>query len=125
MIVFMHHPPHAIGFPGMDRIALRNGDEFYRLIVGYGNVRHVVAGHVHRTVSGSFRGIPFSIFKSPVHQQPMDLLSCDTSLSVGEPAAYGILLLTSDGVIAHTEDYELASAATARRERRSGSSTPG
>ena len=115
----MHHPPHPTGFPGMDRIALRNGDEFHRLIRRHGNVRHIVAGHVHRTVSGSFRGVPFSIFKSPVHQQPMDLRACDTSLSVDEPAAYGILLLTPDGVIAHTEDYELAGGSAPRTESRS------
>jgi hypothetical protein len=32
----------------------------------------------------------------------------DTSLSVDEPAAYGILLLRPDGVLVHTEDYEIA-----------------
>lgn len=119
VIVFMHHPPHATGFPGMDRIGLHDGDDFFRHIARHGNVRHIVAGHVHRTVSGSFRGIPFSIFKSPVHQQPMDLRSLDSSLSVDEPAAYGILLLGPESVIVHTEDYEIASRSTPQREPRS------
>ena len=66
------------------------------------------AGHVHRTISGSYRGLPFSVFKSPVHQQPMSFDSDDHSLSVDEPAAYGIVFLREQGVLVHTEDYEIS-----------------
>ena len=106
--IFMHHPPHDVGFPGMDEIKLMNDAAFYELVQRHGNVRHIFAGHIHRTISGSSRGIPFSIFKSPVHQQPMDLDRADCSLSVAEPAAYGIILLQDDGALVHTEDYEIA-----------------
>jgi hypothetical protein len=34
--------------------------------------------------------------------------TADASLSVDEPAAYGIALVTGDGVLVHTEDYEIA-----------------
>lgn len=107
-LIFMHHPPHVSGFAGMDMIRLINEDDFYALVKRHGNVRHIFAGHVHRTISGSSRGIPFSIFKSPVHQQPMPFDTADASLSVDEPAAYGIALVTGDGVLVHTEDYEIA-----------------
>jgi hypothetical protein len=63
---------------------------------------------VHRTIGGSHRGIPFSIFKSPVHQQPMPFDTPDTSLSVDEPAAYGIVVVTPEGLQVHNEDYEIA-----------------
>jgi Icc protein len=106
--LFMHHPPHPVGFAGMDGIALQNGDAFYEVVFRYRNVRHLVAGHVHRTISGSFRGLPFSIFKSTVDQQPMDFGLTDTSVSVAEPGAYGILLFSPDGVVAHTDDFELS-----------------
>ena len=108
--IFMHHPPHDIGFPGMDEIKLKNGAAFYDLIGRFGNVRHIVAGHVHRTISGAHRGVAYSVFKSPCHQQPMNLDSHDLSLSVDEPAAYGILLTTPHGMIVHTEDYQIAVA---------------
>jgi hypothetical protein len=36
----------------------------------------------------------------------------DTTLSVDEPGAYGIVLLRPDGVLVHTEDYEIASPGT-------------
>jgi 3',5'-cyclic-AMP phosphodiesterase len=108
VLIFMHHPPHASGFTGIDMIRLINEEEFYALVKRHGNVRHIFAGHVHRTISGSSRGIPFSIFKSPVHQQPMPFDLPDASLSVDEPAAYGIAVVTDDGVLVHTEDYEIA-----------------
>nr|WP_316657100.1 phosphodiesterase [uncultured Gellertiella sp.] len=111
VLIFMHHPPHETGFAGMDRIRLRNGPDFYEVLARHGNVRHIIAGHVHRTISGSHRGIPFSIFKSPVHQQPMPFDTLDTSSSVDEPGAYGILVVTPNGLQVHTEDFEIAGRA--------------
>jgi 3',5'-cyclic AMP phosphodiesterase CpdA len=106
--IFMHHPPHPTGFAGMDAIALSNGDAFYALLARFPNVRHIVAGHVHRTINGSHKGIGFSVFKSTCHQQPLVFSAEDTSLSVDEPAAYGLLVLQQDGVLVHTEDYEIS-----------------
>ncbi|WP_275788145.1 2', 3'cyclic nucleotide phosphodiesterase SpdA [Pararhizobium gei] len=108
VLLFMHHPPHATGFSGMDMIRLTNEVEFYDVVKRRGNVLHIFAGHVHRTISGSSRGIGFSVFKSPVHQQPMPFDTPDTSLSVDEPAAYGIAVMTDTGILVHTEDYEIA-----------------
>lgn len=107
-LVFMHHPPHKTGFTGMDIIRLINEDAFYETAHRHGNVRHIFAGHVHRTINGSHRGIPYSIFKSPVHQQPMPFDTPNPSLSVDEPAAYGIVVITDHGLQVHNEDYEIA-----------------
>ena len=108
VLLFMHHPPHAVGFNGMDGIRLRDEPAFFDVLARHRNVRHIFAGHIHRTISGSVRGIPFSIFKSPVHQQPMTFNSADTSLSVAEPGAYGIVFATDHSVLVHTEDYTLS-----------------
>ncbi|QRM54073.1 phosphodiesterase [Sinorhizobium sp. BG8] len=108
VLIFMHHPPHRTGFVGMDAIRLGNERQFYDIVLRHGNVRHIFAGHVHRTIGGSHRGIPFSIFKSPCHQQPMPFESPNPSLSVDEPGAYGIVVLTDHGLQVHTEDYEIA-----------------
>ena len=64
---------------------------FRSVLKSHGNVRHIIAGHIHRTINGSVRGIPFSIFKSPVHQQPMTFDSEDASLSVAEPGSRALL----------------------------------
>lgn len=106
--ILMHHPPHATGFANMDAIMLENGPAFYDLLARYPVVRHIVCGHVHRTISGSHRGIAFTVFKSTAHQQPGIFGDDDSSLSVDEPAAYGLLQIGTRGVTAHSEDFELA-----------------
>ncbi len=112
--ILMHHPPHATGFANMDAIMLENGPAFYDLLVRYPVVRHIVCGHVHRTISGSHRGIAFTVFKSTAHQQPGIFGDDDSSLSVDEPAAYGLLQIGPEGVTAHSEDFELATARPVR-----------
>lgn len=112
--ILMHHPPHPTGFANMDAIMLENGPAFYDLLVRYPVVRHIVCGHVHRTISGSHRGIAFTVFKSTAHQQPGIFDDEDSSLSVDEPAAYGLLQISPDGVTAHSEDFELAGAQPVR-----------
>jgi Icc protein len=104
-LVFAHHPPHAVGLPGMDAIALRNGNDLLDRLRT--TPAHLFCGHVHRTISGQARGVAFTMFKSTCHQAPLDLIRADSTLSIAEPAAYGLLLLTEAGVIAHSEDVGL------------------
>lgn len=110
VLVFLHHPPHAVGFPGMDGIRLRNGAELLALLKEYPNVAHFFSGHVHRTISGSVDGLGFSMFKSPAYQMPFDLVGANAAVSTPEPGAYGIVLLYENSVIAHTEDFQIAEA---------------
>ena len=105
-IVCIHHPPFDTGIPGMDRIKLADGDAFLDLLAGHGNL-HLICGHVHRTMSGSTRGVPWSMFKSPCHQGVLDLISPNSHLSTDEPGAYGLALLMQDGVVIHSEDVGL------------------
>jgi Icc protein len=104
-LVFAHHPPHAVGLPGMDAIALKNGDDLLDRLRT--TPAHLFCGHIHRTISGQARGVAFTMFKSTCHQAPLDLIRPDSTLSVAEPAAYGLLLLSEGGVIAHSEDIGL------------------
>lgn len=106
-LVFAHHPPFDTGLVGMDLIKLRNGDTLLGLLAAHGNC-HLFCGHIHRTISGSSNHVPWTMFKSTGHQAPLDLVTPDSSLSIDEPAAYGVLLLTPQGVVAHSEDVGLA-----------------
>jgi 3',5'-cyclic AMP phosphodiesterase CpdA len=110
VIVFTHHPPIETGFKGMDWIGLKNRADLTARLAAAGNVVQIVSGHIHRTIQGSAGGIPVAILKSPCHQMPMALGYRDPSLSIDEPGAYGLLLLTDAGVIVHSEDFTLPPA---------------
>lgn len=105
-LVCIHHPPFDTGIAGMDAIKLAQGDAFLDLLSSHGNL-HLICGHIHRTMSGSTSGIPWSMFKSPCHQGVIDLIAPNAHLSTNEPGAYGLALLADDGVIIHSEDVGL------------------
>ena len=107
-IIFMHHPPHNTGFVAMDTIKLIDGDAFYNVVKAHNNVSQLICGHVHRTISGHHKGIPFAVFKSTVGQMPMLFDTMDFHMEVNEPSSYGIIFADKDSVIVQTEDFELS-----------------
>lgn len=107
-IVAMHHPPHPTGFAAMDAIMLREGEAFHDLLARYGTVRHLICGHIHRTISGTYRGTPYAIFKSPVGQMPLLFDDTDSSVECDDPPAFGIVIAHENGVQVHTEDFPAA-----------------
>lgn len=107
-IVFMHHPPHDTGFVAMDTIKLIDGDAFYNIVKTRKNVSQIICGHVHRTISGHYKGIPFAVFKSTVGQMPMLFDTMDFHMEVNEPSSYGIIFADKNSVLVQTEDFELS-----------------
>lgn len=117
VILFAHHPPIRTGFSAMDRIGLRNRGQLAEVLRQRSNVVQVIAGHVHRTISGQVAGIPTAIFKSTCHQMPMALDHADEHISVDEPGAYGILLLGAESVVVLPEDFGLSTSEILRDAR--------
>ncbi len=108
VILFMHHPAFSVGFKAMDKTQLGNSEQFFSLLDRYNSVIHIICGHIHRTISGNCNGYGFSMFKSTCHQMPMMFESENVKLSTNEPPAYGILCLVDNGVVVHSDDYELS-----------------
>jgi len=104
--VFAHHPSFPIRIPMMDTISVDRSPELVDTLTRYGNVRHYFFGHVHRPVSGSFRGIPFSTLYGTNHQVDLDFVNpkfdADT---VHEPPAYNVVFLEPDLTLVHTCFY--------------------
>ena len=101
-LVLVHHPPMPVGFPGMDRIRLRDGGALLDRLRPHG--AHLICGHVHRTISGVASGVPYAVLKSTCDQAPLDLGEADTAASVDEPGAYALALAGPDGVTVHAQD---------------------
>jgi len=103
--IFMHHPPFDVGLPCMDRIKLADDQAFKEVVVAAGNVRHIFFGHLHRPVSGSWQGIPFSGVRSTVHQVPFDLQVRDEVPYSGAAPQYAVIFLEEMQTTVHLHDY--------------------
>ncbi len=104
--LFMHHPPFAIGMPQLDSIALAHEEDFANVVGQHNQVKHLFFGHVHRPVTGSWRGIPFSTLFGTNHQVGLFFESVDVVPYSLEPPAYNIVLLEPDRTIIHTCYYQ-------------------
>ena len=109
VLVFMHHPAGPVRYRPLDEIGLRQSSAVLDLMERHG-VRHIFFGHVHRPVSGSWRGIPFSALRGLNHQVWLDF-SQDQGIPCSlEPPAYAIIFLSSDDIVVHLHDFLDASS---------------
>ena len=108
--LFMHHPPFEIGIPSLDRIRLLEPEGLATVLAGRDNIRHIFFGHVHRPVSGAWRGIPFSALRATVHQVPFDLETVAPVPYSLEPPAYAVIFLEPGRTLVHLHDYLGAAA---------------
>lgn len=116
VLLALHHPPGPTGFTGMDRIALQEPGALIQRLKAHPSPVQIIAGHIHRTISGHVAGLPISIFKSTCHQMPMMLGKSGSAHSIDEPGAYGIVLAGPDGIAVHSEDFAIAQTARLRRD---------
>ncbi len=105
--LFTHHPPFKVGLEAMDKIAIRNEDALAlgELLDAYDNIRHLFFGHLHRPLSGSWRGISFSTLRATNHQVWLDFHPSDIIAGSHEPPAYSVVLIDSDQLVVHTHDF--------------------
>ena len=103
--LFMHHPPFAVGMPALDRIGVTNREVFADLLEGRSNIRHLFFGHAHRSISGSWRGIPVSTLCATIHQLSLDLRDVGRLRFTHERPCYGVVLIDDESVIVHLRDF--------------------
>ncbi len=101
VLIAMHHPPMPVGIPSMDAIALQNPEDFLDT-VSSGSVRpFLLLGHVHRNLSGIWRGLPFFCTAGVSHQIALDLDHTYPILVSTEPPSYALILVDRETVTAH------------------------
>lgn len=101
--LFMHHPPFDVGMAPLDNCRLDNPDALHALLAGHANVRHLFCGHVHRYISGTWRGLPFSTVKGCNHQTALGLGALPHEHS-GEAPGYGVILISDESTVVHYQD---------------------
>ena len=89
----------------MDRIKLADDAAFAEVVAEADNIRHIFFGHLHRPVSGSWRGIPFSGVRSTVHQVKLDLREGDKVRYSEAGPQYAVILLDDAQTTVHLHDY--------------------
>ena len=103
--LFMHHPPVGTYIPSLDSIGLKEPANFERVVRSHSNIKHIFFGHVHRPMSGSWKGIPFSALKSIVHQVRFDLETETPVPKSLEPPCYAVIWLHPEHTVVHLHDY--------------------
>ena len=104
--LFMHHPPFITGLPQIDRIGLRNRDEFRAVLEPFRHqIRHLFFGHLHRPIAGSWLGIPMSTVRSMNHQTAFSLEDGPSIPGSFEPPAYCVVLIEADRVVVRLHDF--------------------
>ena len=104
--IFMHHPPFNIGIPALDRISIKNDyKEIEKIVKKFSNIKHIFFGHVHRNVSGSWNGIPFSSVRGTNHQIQLDQKESIYLSCCHEPPSYSVIILGKNQTTVHYFDY--------------------
>ena len=103
--IFMHHPPFDIGLPGLDVIRLLDATGIENVLSNVPQLKHIFFGHVHRPVSGCWRGIPFSASPSTLHQVALDFDAPPFIVYSHERPAYAIIDLKADTTVVHIQDF--------------------
>ncbi len=106
VLVFMHHPPVAIGHQAMDRMPLRNPGPFLELLGRHrGKVRHVFFGHVHRPFFTVLDGIGYSSVPGTCHQISLIGMERGDLYASSEPGGYGVILFDGVRVGVHMQAF--------------------
>jgi Icc protein len=102
-IVAMHHPPIDVGLAWLDVIGLPPEDRaaLADLLRRSPQVKRVVAGHVHRTVTGTMGGCPVITCTSTNIQAALDFTTAESALATEPPSILVHALLPSGDLVTH------------------------
>jgi 3',5'-cyclic-AMP phosphodiesterase len=106
-LVALHHAPVATGIPGFDRLALPPDDRraLGRVVEAHRQVRGIVAGHMHRTMSAGLAGRSVLVVPSTYVQARLELGAEEIQLST-EPRGFAVHMLVDGELVSHVQPVE-------------------
>ncbi|PHS40541.1 MAG: phosphodiesterase [Robiginitomaculum sp.] len=83
-VIAMHHPPIRTG---IDWLTIRPGAGWVQrlndVLSRYDNVKHILAGHIHRSIFKSFAGVTISVSQAIAPQAKLELADIDPDVPDG------------------------------------------
>ena len=104
VIVVLHHHANPL-FTAVDRIILENGARLAEVLGAHGDIRQVIAGHVHYPSTAIWKGLPFTTLAGG-HYSVNAVLNPERDITrlVG-PAQMAVVLADADQTLVHFDDY--------------------
>ena len=106
-VIAMHHPPLVTGIPALDETGLPTEDRraLAAVVERHAQVRRIVAGHVHRAITGELAGRAVLAAPSTYMQARLDLSSAELQI-VPEPAGFVLHVLRDGELVSHVQTVE-------------------
>ena len=103
-LVALHHPPLATGIPGFDKLGLPPADRraLGKVVGAHPQVRRIVAGHMHRTISAELGGRSVLAVPSTYVQAQLDFGADEVQISA-EPSGFAVHALVDGELISHVQ----------------------
>ncbi|GAA2192871.1 phosphodiesterase [Micromonospora lupini] len=111
-VVFLHHPPVAVGIPVADTIRLADGPALAEVIGRHRHVVRVAAGHLHRTVTTGYAGTVLTVAPSTWKQSTLTMAEDDLIGWVAEPTAFLLHRVEPGGCVTHVVQVSHAAGQT-------------
>lgn len=102
--IFMHHPPGDTGLPGIDDRRFVDGDLLHESLSRHNDIRYMFCGHVHKTISGNWRGYPYSAIRGTNHGTSYDWAG-EPMEEVHEVPQYAVIYLNENSTFVHVQEY--------------------
>jgi 3',5'-cyclic-AMP phosphodiesterase len=102
-LLAMHHPPIMTGVAPWDAIGLPPGDQaaLARVLDDHPQVRRVVSGHVHQTITASIAGRPVLTIPSTYVQGRLNFDAAEIELAPDEPRGFAVHALVGRDVVSY------------------------
>jgi Icc protein len=103
-LVAMHHPAHTTGIAAWDAFGLAKADQaaFAEVVGRHPQVRRIVAGHFHRTISAEVGGRSALVVPSTYAQLRLTF-SDEDDFTIDEPAGVALHTVVDGEVISHVQ----------------------
>jgi len=104
-VVAMHHAPLRSGVAALDELGLPEADRaaLAELLARHRQVKRVVAGHLHRAITGALGGCPVFVCPSSHLQARLDLRADAPLELVAEPAAFALHVVHGGELVSHVQ----------------------